>query len=62
MFDVAVSDDSGALTMVASGFGGLPFVDNTAPHGIYPTYFEMYEFRFDGGLVGLPNTQTGVHK
>ncbi len=50
-----------ALTLVASGYGAPPLEDsNDLPsHGIYDTYFEIYEFLFDGSLVDIGNTQPG---
>ena len=48
-FTIAPSDDSGALTLVQSGFGAPPFEDNNslAPHGIFDTYVEVYRLDFN---------------
>lgn len=58
-FDVTVENDGGALAMYTSGVGAPPVEDpnNLAPHGIFDTYFEIYEFTFDGGLTTISNTQ-----
>ncbi len=60
-FDVSVMNDGGALTMVDSGFGAPPIEDpnSLAPHSIFDTWFEIYEFDFDGGLMTIPDTQPG---
>jgi hypothetical protein len=48
-FDVSVSDGDSTLTMVSSGIGSPPLEDTNSlsPHGIFDTYFEIYEFQFD---------------
>lgn len=57
VFNVTVSNDNSDLTFV-SGFGTPPISDPLSPHGIYPTYFEIYEFVFDVSSVGeIPDTQ-----
>lgn len=60
-FDISVSGDGGALTLVATGFGSPPLEDSNslAPHGIYDTYFEIYEFVFDGPVTTIGNVQPG---
>ncbi len=58
-FDVSVENDGGALSLFTSGFGNPPIQDNNslAPHGIFDTYFEIYEFQFDGSVQTIFNTQ-----
>ena len=59
-FSIAPSGDSGALSLVQSGFGTPPFEDTNslAPHGIFDTYVEVYAVNFDtAGTVF--NTQPG---
>lgn len=58
-FDVSVSNDGGALTLVDSGYGNPPINDpnSLSPHGIFDTYFEIYEFDFDGSVTTIGNTQ-----
>lgn len=64
-FSLSVTGDSGPLTLVQQGYGSPPdpdtshSTDDLAPHGIYDTYFYIYEFAFDGtpGMIG--NTQPG---
>jgi hypothetical protein len=48
-FDVSVELDGVALTYVTDGIGTPPLEDpnSIAPHGIFDTYFEIYEFQFD---------------
>jgi len=58
-FDISVTDGS----KVAYGFGAPPIEDtNTpAPHNVYDTYYEVYEFEFDRSVSGwIGNTQTGT--
>jgi len=57
VMDISVS----GATLVASGVGMLPVQDSNSipPHGIYGTYFEIYEFMFDGPLGTIYNTQPG---
>ena len=57
LFDVTVSNDGGSLSLVASGDGTPPLSDSLPGHGIYSTYFEVYEFSFDGPLTTIENTQ-----
>ena len=61
MFDVTVENDGGALVEFASGFGAPPIQDpnSLAPHGIFDTYFEIYQFDFDGALTTIFDTQPG---
>jgi len=56
-FDVSVS----GATLVNSGYGTPPIQDpnNLAPHGIFDTYFEIYEFQFDGPIGDISDTQPG---
>ncbi len=50
------------LTLVDSAYGSPPLVENATggddiePHGIYDTWFEVYEFQFDGPIVDICNT------
>ena len=46
-------------TLVASGYGAPPVEDPNSlqPHSIFDTYFEVYEFQFDGPIVDIENTQ-----
>jgi hypothetical protein len=57
LFDITVSNDGGALALYTSGDGTPPLSDPLPPHGIYSTYFEIYEFSFDGPLTTIENTQ-----
>jgi hypothetical protein len=61
IFDITVGNDAGTLSLLASGNGAPPLNDpnDLAPHGIFDTYFEIYEFNFDGALVGISDTQPG---
>ena len=61
LFDVTVTNDSGTLSLYTSGNGAPPLSDpnDLAPHGIFDTYFEVYEFNFDGSLGTIGNTQPG---
>jgi hypothetical protein len=58
-FDITVMNDMGTLSIFDSGYGAPPVEDpnSLAPHGIFDTYFEIYEFQFDGGLTTIENTQ-----
>jgi len=62
LFDVTLDNDAGTLSLYTSGNGAPPLSDpnDLAPHGIFDTYFEIYEFNFDGPLGGIYNTQTGL--
>lgn len=57
-FDVSILNDGGA-TLVASGYGSPPLQDTNsiAGHGIYDTYFEIYEFQFDGPVGTIYDQQ-----
>ena len=57
VFNVTVSNSS----FYSSGFGTPPISDSNAlaPHGIYDTYFEIYEFVFDGPVGTIGDTQPG---
>ncbi len=61
LFDVMVDNDGGTLSMIASGFGTPPIQDpnSLAPHSVFDTYFEIYEFQFDGSLTTISNTEPG---
>ncbi len=59
-FDLSISNNSLSQTApVVSGYGNPPLQDvddindsSLSPHGIYDTYFEIYEFVFDeAGLI-----------
>jgi len=56
-FDITVS---GAL-LVDTGYGAPPIQDTNslAPHGIFDTYFEIYEFQFNGPFTQISDTQPG---
>jgi len=60
-FDISISNDSTALSMFASGYGSPPIQDSNSlqPHGIFDTYYEVYEFQFDGAIGAIGNTQPG---
>ena len=59
-FDLTVENDGLGLTQVAYGYGTPPIEDpnSIAPHSIFATYFEIYEFQFDDGVVPIVNTTT----
>ena len=58
-FDISIN--GGSITMLTSGYGTPPLEDpNSIPrHGIYDTYFEIYEFQFDGPIVDIKDEQPG---
>jgi hypothetical protein len=60
-FDVSVMNDGSSLSMLTSGYGAPPLQDpnSLSPHGIFDTYFEVYEFQFDGSLGTIYDTQPG---
>jgi len=59
VFDVTVTNNGVELNLVASGFGSPPVQDDNslAGHGIFDTYFEIYEFKFDEDPLQIGNTQ-----
>ena len=59
MFDVNVKNDASDLNLVTSGYGIPPVQDSNDlhKHGIFETYFEIYEFQFDFDLVTINDTQ-----
>ena len=64
MFPMSITNDGGSLAMVESGYGtpSLTSTDSNEDlpgHGIYPTYFQIFEFQFDGGLGPISDTQPG---
>jgi hypothetical protein len=62
-FDITVMDSDGiTISLLDSGFGTPPLQDpnSLAPHGIFDTYFEIYEFEFDGAIQPIYNTQDGI--
>ncbi len=60
-FDVSVSNDGASLPVLTSGFGAPPIEDGNSlsPHGIFDTWFEIYEFQFDGSEGTITDTQPG---
>lgn len=64
-FSLSVIGDSGPLTLVQEGFGSPPdpdashSTDDLPSHGIYDTYFYIYEFAFNGSVAEIGNTQPG---
>ena len=61
IFTMMIENDSFNLTMVDSGYGTPPVEDTNSlsSHGIYDTYFEVYEFKFDGSIGDISDTQPG---
>lgn len=57
LFDITISNDGGSLALVAAGDGTPPLSDPIPAHGIFGTYFEIYEVDFDGALATIENTQ-----
>lgn len=60
-FDVTVDWLGGTATLVESGYGAPPVDDpnSLTPHGIFDTYYEVYQFSFNDPLVGIYDTVTG---
>lgn len=60
LFDIDIFNDGG-VTLVDSGFGTPPPEDpnSLSPHSVFPTYYEVYEFRFDDVLEDIWNTEEG---
>lgn len=56
-FDITIN----GATLVDSGYGNPPIQDTNSisPHSIFDTYFEIYEFKFDGPIGTIGNTQPG---
>ncbi len=56
-FDVDISGAS----FVTSGYGTPPVEDpnSIGGHGIFDTYFEIYEFKFDDPAISIGDTQPG---
>lgn len=62
-FDISVMGDSGALVSGETGIGAPPTVDpnSLASHGIFDSYFEVYELNFDmANTVKIGNTEPSV--
>lgn len=68
VFDITVTNNGNVLSLLDSGYGAPP-VDTASPadntsgdlssHGIFDTYFEVYEFTFDEPVSHVPNTVSG---
>ena len=60
-FDVRVTNDGEVLSIFDSGFGNPPLANSNGlpSHGIYGTWFEVYQFNFDGPKIRIGNTQPG---
>ena len=60
-FDLNVSIGGTSLTLVSQGFGTPPLNDpnSIAPHGIFNTWFEVYEFQFNGTATTISDQQPG---
>ncbi len=60
-FDLSVVGDDGALPLITSGYGAPPLNDpnSIASHGIFDTYFEIYEFQFNDSLTMIGDTEPG---
>jgi len=62
-FDVTVSNDGVDLSISESGYGTPPYPYNDAyhlaPHGVFDTYYEVYQFKFDGSSGTISDTQPG---
>lgn len=58
-FDVTVNNDGGSLSIFGEGYGAAPLQDpnSLAPHGVFDTYFKIYQFQFDGAQTDIENTQ-----
>ena len=58
LFDVTVSNTT---RMVKSGNGTPPPEDTNslAPHGVFDTWYQVWEFVFDGSVGTIHNTQPG---
>lgn len=56
-FDLIVN----GATLVESGYGKPPIEDSNSisPHAIFDTYFEIYEFQFDGPVGTIHDQQPG---
>lgn len=60
-FDISVENDSVTLSLLTSGYGNPPLEDpnSLSNHGIYDSYFEIYQFQFNGTAGTIGNTQPG---
>ena len=61
VFEITVQNDGSALTLASNGYGAPPLTDSNAlaPHGVYKTYFEIYQFSFDGSKGTIHDTRPG---
>lgn len=59
LFDISVTGVAGAVSFWNSGYGSAPASDpnGMAPHSIFDTYYEIYEFVFDGPVVQVEDQQ-----
>lgn len=60
-FNITINNGHGDMTPVPTMFGTPPETDphKLSPHGIFPTYYEIYEFHFDGDPTTIFDTQPG---
>lgn len=60
-FNITLDNDGVTLTLVESGYGVPPVTDpnSLAPHGIFGTYYEIYEFDFDEAVMTIADSQPG---
>ena len=56
VFNISVNNDGGSLSIHSSGHGNP---GDLGPHGIYNTYYEVYEFQFDGAATTISDIQPG---
>ena len=68
VFDITLYNDvdndgntDNIISLFDSGWGTPPPEDTNSlgSHGIFPTYFEIYKFAFNGASVDVANTQPG---
>jgi hypothetical protein len=60
-FDVTITINGATATLVESGYGTPPSSDSNdiSGHGVYDTYYEVYEFQFDGAVGTISDQQPG---